>query len=201
MSARSNNIFFWSDLHIGHTNVLKFDDRPFTDLNHMHQVLINNYNASVQENDICYFLGDIGLAKGELIKDVLNQMNGTKVCILGNHDKGVQSMMAAGFNVVLYTASLVIANKIVTLSHCPLRGVFREDVIGMRGAKPEDNWHGEHKHRQFSVDDFGQFHLHGHTHKKPEERQVDRQWDVGVVANNYRPVSIRQVESWIQKHK
>jgi calcineurin-like phosphoesterase family protein len=38
------SIFFTSDLHIGHLNSIKFDQRPFRDLDHMHEVLINNYN-------------------------------------------------------------------------------------------------------------------------------------------------------------
>lgn len=192
-----NRLFFTSDWHVGHANVIKFDQRPFKDLDHMHRVLINNYNATVGPYDTCYFLGDMGLAKSEVLAKLVDELQGTKVLILGNHDKGATAMRRMGFDVVLNAASLIIAGKLVTMSHCPLRGVWREDTSNMKGAAPGDNWHKETKHTDFSLPDFGQFHLHGHTHKKPEERTLGRQWDVGVPANGYKPVSYSQLESWI----
>ena len=39
--------FFTSDFHIGHENVLKYDERPFDNLDHMHETLITRYNAMV----------------------------------------------------------------------------------------------------------------------------------------------------------
>jgi calcineurin-like phosphoesterase family protein len=199
-------IFFTSDWHLFHENVIKYDERPFKDIHHMHQVLINNYNATVPVNGICYFLGDMGWFKGERakeqMKEIISQLNGTRILILGNHDKGMTAMYECGFDVVLYTASLFIAGQIVTLSHCPLRGVFRESIEGMKGGREGDNWHGETKHKQFSVPDYGQFHLHGHIHSGPANKKdirTNRQWDVGVAGNNYRPVSMKNIESWISK--
>lgn len=195
-------IFFWSDLHIGHKNVLEFDSRPFRDLDHMHQVLISNYNSTVPKNGVCYFLGDIGLVNGDTIKNVISQMHGTKVCVVGNHDKGHNWMYNNGFDVVLNAAVLYIAGQRVTLSHCPLRGIVREDTTDMKGAMPGDNWHGESKNQAYSVTDEGQFHLHGHIHSPnggKSKKILGRQMDVGVVANNYRPISISVIESWIAK--
>jgi calcineurin-like phosphoesterase family protein len=132
-------------------------------------------------------------------------MNGTKVLVCGNHDKGANAMKTAGFDVVLYGASLVIANELVTMSHCPLIGVFREDVTDMKGSAPGELWHGETRHsRYYSTVDRGQYHLHGHIHSPNGGKSVkilDKQYDVGVVANNYRPVSISDIESWISLHK
>src|SRR6266481_765108 len=163
------SIFFSSDWHLGHENVLKYDQRPFKDLNHMHEVLVNNYNSIVSDDDICYFLGDIGFFGKEVVRKIISRLNGTKVCILGNHDKGINSVHTSGFDVVLYGAKMVIADNLVTLSRCPLLGVFRENVDPTKGSKPGENWHGETRHARHSFKDFGQFHLHGHTHKKPEE--------------------------------
>lgn len=189
--------FFSSDWHVGHENVIKFDKRPFKDLSHMHRVLINNYNATVGKEDLCYFLGDMGLCKSDALAKVVQELNGTKVLILGNHDKGATAMRRMGFDVVLNGATIVVANRIVTMTHCPLKGVFREDCSKMKGSKEGEHWHGESRHHQFSIIDFGQYHLHGHTHKGPEERIADRQMDIGVRANGYRPVSLPQIESWI----
>jgi calcineurin-like phosphoesterase family protein len=194
--------FFTSDWHIGHQNVLQFDQRPFNDLDHMHESLIRNFNVQVPAHGVTYFLGDMGLGSSGKLKEVIGRLNGTKVLILGNHDKGSNAMYGAGFDVVLNTASMMIAQQKVTLSHCPLRGAFRESTIGMHNAVLFENWHGENRHHNFSLGHEGQFHLHGHIHSGPankKARTLGRQMDVGVPANNYRPVGISQVESWIVK--
>jgi calcineurin-like phosphoesterase family protein len=170
----------------------------------MHEVLINNYNSTVKDG-ICYFLGDIGLGKSETVQKVISRMSGTKVLILGNHDKGVEAMYKAGFDAVLHGAVMEIAGERVTLSHCPLLGVYREKTEGMTGSQDE-NWHGESrlKQRIFTTTDEGQFHLHGHIHSPnsgKSEKILGRQYDVGVVANGYKPVSISVIESWIAKTK
>lgn len=195
--------FFTSDWHIGHKNCLALDQRPFTDLDHMHRVLVNNFNSTVPPEGITYFLGDIGLCSGDTIRDIVKQLMGTKVLILGNHDKAHTAMYRMGFDVVLNSATLYVAGRRVTMSHCPKLGVFREDTSEMKGAHPGSLWHGDHKQQAYSVADEGQFHLHGHIHSPnggKSQRILDKQFDVGVPANKYRPVSISEIESWIAKY-
>lgn len=50
--------FYISDLHIGHENILRFDNRPFADVNEMNNKLIENWNARVRSDDTVYILGD-----------------------------------------------------------------------------------------------------------------------------------------------
>ena len=198
------SIHFTSDWHIGHENSIKFDQRPFTDLDHMHRVLVNNYNAQVPTDGVCYFLGDIGLSSLAKAKEIISQLNGTKICIMGNHDKGMQALYDIGFDVVLNGGILYIAGERVTFTHCPLRGVFREDTEGMRNTVPGEQWHGESRHKQYSVEDEGQFHLHGHIHSGPANSKLTidgRQMDVACCAQKYRPVHISVVESWIARTK
>lgn len=195
-------IFFTSDLHLFHQNSIEFDKRPFENIEHMHRVLINNYNACVPKDGICYFLGDIGMATTKDLKTIISQLNGTKILLMGNHDKGPNAMYNAGFDNVLWNATIYIGNNKVTMSHCPLMGVWREDVTGMRGARDGEMWHGETKNLKFSLVDYGQYHLHGHTHKSSDEDVVaGKQMDIGVCGNQYRPVSWGQVEAFISKHK
>lgn len=196
-------IFATSDWHIGHEKVIELDRRPFRNLDHMHEVLINNFNSTVPKDSVTYFLGDVGLCSGDLVRSVIEQLNGAKVLILGNHDGGMSKMYRLGFDVVLNAASLWVANQEVTMSHCPLKGVWREDTTDMKGAHPESMWHGDHKQHRFTVGNHGQFHIHGHIHSPnggKSQRILDKQFDVGVVANNYRPVSLSQLESWIAKY-
>ena len=199
MGRRTRNIYFSADWHIGHENVLRLDQRPFADLEAMNKGLIKRFNACVGENDVCYFLGDMGFSTAA-IKEVVDELNGTKILILGNHDKKCQAMMNAGFDAVMYSASLYIAGELVTMTHCPLRGVFREDTTGMRNSKPGDNWHREKDNDKYSVENNGQFHLHGHIHSPNgglSEKIAGRQMDVGVPSSGYSPISISTIESWI----
>ena len=51
-------IFYTSDLHFGHANAIKFDERPFTDVDDMADGMIHNWNSRVGKNDTVYILGD-----------------------------------------------------------------------------------------------------------------------------------------------
>lgn len=196
--------FFTSDWHIGHENVIKFSNRPFANKDEMKEGLIRRFNSNVPKNGVTYFLGDFSMGSVEETRDVLNRLHGTKIIIVGNHDRGVNSLYDCGFDVVLNKAELIIANERVTLTHCPLRGVVRENTEGMRGHKEGEHWHGESRHKDYSCENQGQFHLHGHIHSPNSGKSVkilDKQYDVGVDANNYYPVSISTIESWITKYK
>lgn len=199
------NEFVTSDWHIGHLKSIMFDKRPFKDLEQMHETLIRNYNATVGENDICYFLGDIGF--GDMAKDVIPKLNGKKICVRGNHDGSTEKMYNTGFDLVVNSIAVVICNELVTMTHCPLRGLYRETAINqdgedMKNFNEGDHWHGESRHIKYSIQNFDQFHLHGHTHKrKGSDVKYGKQWDIGVVGNNYRPVSFSEIEGWIMKYK
>ena len=81
-----DKVFFTSDLHFGHTNILRFCGRPYTDVKEMNQALIDNWNKAVPEDGIVFVLGDIGFCSVQVLKNIFNKMNGTKYLILGNHD-------------------------------------------------------------------------------------------------------------------
>lgn len=201
-------IFFTSDWHIGHANSLIFDKRPFKDIEHMHKSLISRFNACVPSDGVCYFLGDMGVSSTTLTFEVMTKLNGIKVLVLGNHDKQHSAMYNCGFDVVVNGMVLYIAGQRVTMSHCPLKGVYREDLsdIPLHKQVPGANWHGEHKNNAYTFNDEGQFHLHGHIHSRKEIKNtkapiLGKQFDVGVPAHNYMPVSIGTIESWISKYK
>ncbi len=197
--------FFTADWHLGHEKSIVFDKAPFDTIEEKHAALVKNYNTDVPDDGICYFLGDVGLCNQETMLPIISQLKGTKVLILGNHDKHIASMYNLGFDVVLYGATLYIAGERVTMTHCPLRGVPREDTAGMLNTDGTENWHGEKRQLKFSTENSGQFHLHGHIHthpKKTRSKKIDgKQYDVGAPGNNYRPVHIGQIESWIDRYK
>lgn len=191
-----------ADWHVGHENCLKFDNRPYDNLDDMHHDIIRQMNRYTPKHGVLFVLGDVGNDKN-LVKEVVSQIQGTKVLIRGNHDGKLDSMYNCGFDVVLEKGQITIGQDIITFTHCPKYGVFREDTTGMRKMTGKENWHGEpwHKHR-YSIQDFNQFHLHGHTHMRVDRGLITdgRQMDVGFPAWG-RPVTQADVMHWIDKVK
>jgi len=83
-------IYFTSDTHFGHGNIIEYSNRPFKDSTEMNWTLIRNWNARVQKEDTVFFLGDfcfksgIGSQKADFWK---SQLNGNIIFISGNHDR------------------------------------------------------------------------------------------------------------------
>ena len=75
-----------SDLHFGHANILKFDNRPFRNTEEMEAALIENWNNSASAGDTTYILGDFCWVIEPEWKRIVPLLNGNKVLIRGNHD-------------------------------------------------------------------------------------------------------------------
>ena len=78
--------YYISDLHFGHGNIIKFDQRPFATVEEMTHVLIRNWNSTVTNQDTVYILGDFCWGKETDWIRILDKLNGNKVLIRGNHD-------------------------------------------------------------------------------------------------------------------
>ena len=78
------NHWFTSDQHFGHNNVIGLCDRPFEDIDHMHDEMIVRWNSVVKPQDTVWVVGDYSLHPRELTH--LKHMRGTKRLIAGNHD-------------------------------------------------------------------------------------------------------------------
>lgn len=75
-----------SDTHFGHANCLHFDARPFRDVTHQEEEMIERWNRAVNAEDHVYILGDFCWQKEDEWARLLNLLNGQKTLILGNHD-------------------------------------------------------------------------------------------------------------------
>ena len=172
-------IYFTSDMHLGHENVIKFQNRPFSDVEEMNKLLISNYNSLVQRNDICYILGDIAHhIPVEKTNELISKLNGNKFLIKGNHDKNYDESLFSGiYNLCETSFSYKDFHRFFVLMHYPLL-----------------SWHKANA---------GAIHLHGHIHsdgsynKKNYEKHIFR-YDVGVDANNFFPVSIEQIYNFFK---
>lgn len=78
--------YFTSDLHIGHENIIRFSNRPFSTLGEMNRTLVDNWNSRVTERDDVFILGDMFYRKKEGVEEILRKLKGRKHLIVGNHD-------------------------------------------------------------------------------------------------------------------
>lgn len=79
--------YFISDLHLGHENVISFDNRPFNSIEEHDKCIIMSWNNKINIDDDVYILGDISWYNVTKTIEILNNLNGYKHLIVGNHDK------------------------------------------------------------------------------------------------------------------
>lgn len=166
--------FFTSDLHFGHNNILKYENRPFKDINEMDNQLIRNWNAVVGKNDEVYILGDVSFHKDpHKTLNILRKLNGRKYLILGNHDKQIikDSKLREQFEWVQDYSKITIDGIKVVMFHFPIQV-----------------WDERHHNA---------IHLYGHIHsnvgKHIMEYDIPNSYNVGIDVNNYTPVSFEEI--------
>jgi calcineurin-like phosphoesterase family protein len=82
------NVYIWSDLHLGHGNVIRYCNRPFADVAEMNTELLHAWKSTVKNGDTNINLGDVSLKLNkEYLAMVIQWLPGYKIPIMGNHDR------------------------------------------------------------------------------------------------------------------
>ncbi|MBQ5439460.1 MAG: hypothetical protein IIT49_01610, partial [Clostridia bacterium] len=76
-------IYYISDLHLGHKNVIRFDSRPFANTDVMEKKIISKWNEKIKYNDTVYVLGDVFYGNKTAPQAVLEKLVGHKHLIVG----------------------------------------------------------------------------------------------------------------------
>jgi len=162
-----NNIYFTSDTHFGHRNVIKFDGRPFETIEEHDAQLVLNWNSVVKPTDIVYHLGDFALCNDNKAEEIMGQLQGQVNYILGNHDgRKLVKRLEKYFNVIGSYYEITIDNQLIIMCHY---------AFGV--------WKKSHK---------GSWNLHGHSHGSYPAR--GKQLDVGINCHNYFPISFESIK-------
>ena len=183
LSTSDVKIFFTSDTHFGHKNILNFCERPFKDTDEMDEAIITNWNNKVGKDDIVFHLGDFAFASNKRWQELICKLNGKIYLILGNHDitRWPGSYTMELFDRVENQMMLKIDNKYkVYLNHFPFLcydGVYRN---------PQDCTIQLHGHVHERIGDVG-------NDKDRLKYRFPYQYDVGVDNNNFTPVSWEEI--------
>lgn len=112
--------FIISDTHFNHTNIIKYCNRPFKSVEEMNKAIIKNWNETVSNRDVVIHLGDVALGSKEETKKIIQQLNGRKILIKGNHDNWTDEFYKeCGFEYV--SRYPIVWNDFYLLSHAPLQ--------------------------------------------------------------------------------
>lgn len=124
-------IWFVSDLHFGHNNVISYCQRPFTSVEEMDQTLVDNWNKTVAGNYKVYCLGDMAFHNYERI----SELNGIKFLIPGNHDLERSKKIFPHFQEVCPELHYlkVSKEKRFVLCHYPIESWRREYPMHLHG--------------------------------------------------------------------
>jgi calcineurin-like phosphoesterase family protein len=81
--------WFIADLHFGHSNIVKYCNRPFKDVMEMDDTIINNWNSVVNSQDTVYVIGDFCFGNASYY---IEKLKGNKVFLAGSHDKDLYKL-------------------------------------------------------------------------------------------------------------
>ena len=152
--------FFTADTHFGDHRTINIWRRPFASTAEMDALLIAHWNAVVMPGDEVWHLGDVARRAAD-VAGLLGRLNGTKHLIRGNNDPDA-TLAAEGWASVGDYAELEMGGRKLVLCHYPFR-----------------SWNGQHR---------GALNLHGHSHGRL--KPIPRQFDVGVDAHGFAPVTL-----------
>lgn len=155
------NLWFTSDNHFGHKNILKFcpETRPFASIEEHDAAQIANFQKLVQPEDTVWFLGDVFFCNEYRAKDILAQIPGHKHLVYGNHDQTIKKSFAVRsmFESIQDYKELRVDGVNVVLFHFPIM-----------------EWNRMH---------HGAYSLFGHVHGSLDDDELvlsGRAMDVGV---------------------
>jgi calcineurin-like phosphoesterase family protein len=143
MNVRSKDIWFISDTHFCHSNILKFldrDEKPirggrFPCVEDMNCYMIEQWNSVVKPQDKVYHLGDVfvGVQRAHEAEEIMKSLNGHKRLILGNHDHVHAPYYRHFEKIDLWTGGKFKPEGFVC-SHIPLRkDQMRDGEVNVHG--------------------------------------------------------------------
>lgn len=168
------NIFFTSDHHFGHKNIIKYSNRPFESVEEMDEIMIQRWNEKVGQNDDVYHLGDVGLCSSGKLRKILDRLNGKKYLIKGNHERSALDCHTSFewikdyHELKVQDSEFEKGSQMLALFHYSMRV-----------------WNKWHR---------GTYHLYGHSHGTLEDNPNSQSFDIGVDCHDFYPLSYEEVK-------
>lgn len=160
-----SKLFFTSDLHLGHKNIIQYCNRPYETTDEMDSNIIDVWNNTVSQTSIVVFGGDFSLSLSK--SSLINELNGQIYMVRGNHDNSKHIKIYAGkCEKIVDILRVIVGKQLIVVTHYPM-------IV----------WENSH---------YGSWHLHGHCHgslkKIDNNPRLDIGWDVWNMPLSYERV-------------
>ncbi len=185
-------VWYTSDLHFGHANIIEYSKRPFADVEAMDQALIDRWNERVEADDTVWVLGDVAMGRIDETLGYVSHLKGRKLLLTGNHDRcwaghgakadrWMERYRDAGFAEIHHgQLPLDLCGQPVIACHFPYRG----------------DSHDHDRYLEERPVDHGDWLIHGHVHERWRHR--DRMINVGVDVWDWYPVAEHELAALIE---
>ena len=176
INLNQQNIWFTSDLHFCHSNIIKYCNRPYDNTYEMNKDILSIIKKHVKENDVLFNLGDIGMASPKLIIDLIDSLELNQIFVSGNHDRNG------------------LINKLIEKYI-----VFKDKtILDVNYNSEKYKIYLSHKPEEFEyIDDPYTLFLYGHLHNKELEAKKYNQLNIGWDRFG-RPIELKEIIKLIQ---
>lgn len=190
-----SRIWFTSDLHFGHVNILKYapqraeyldippvqGDKPNPDeVKEMNEGIVRLWNRQVSPFDVVWVLGDVAMGRVDETIEYASRLNGIKILVPGNHDRMHEIMHKSDEKTAYWRARYeevgfeIVDNEVI--SH--IDGILTQIChFPYEGDHTEEERYGTYRPSQAGLPL-----VHGHVHDLYQTRGP--QYNVGIDAWN-----------------
>ena len=126
LATPDEDVLVWSDLHLGHENIIEYQDRPFGDAAEMDEALWRAWEEAATADDHLLVVGDLAMGPAlcdETWERVAALPAAHRTLVVGNHDlSGTGEIRAHGFDTVC-TVLVDDRDPPLVYTHFPLQEV------------------------------------------------------------------------------
>ena len=170
LDASADEVMVWSDLHLGHADIIRHAARPFEHVDEMGGTLLDNWHRHLVPDAVLVCVGDVALANGvsAVTWSRIREAPGRrKVLVIGNHDLSNDGRLRTmGFDEA-YALLVSDGDPPLIWTHAPLSKV-----------------------------PAGHVNVHGHLHARQRARSPHINVSVEQLA--YRPISLARLRPLAQ---
>lgn len=131
----------------------------------MNKMLTQYWNEKVTDEDLVIFVGDFSFGPAD---KYLQFLNGTKVCVRGNHDPSTEKLMEAGFDFACDAMTYNHKGSLLYFTHYPIEPEkARLEILTAIGARA---------------------HIHGHQHNATPLKSGKKAFNVSCENLAYTPI-------------
>ena len=179
INLNKKNLWFTSDLHLFHSNIIKYCNRPYPNCFSMNKDIIDTINKNIHQDDLLINLGDIGFNSVKYITNELSKINCNQIFVSGNHDR--KSLINS------------LIEKYIVFEKQTILDVYFNDIHYKvhLAHNPDDIQYNDEKNNIF---------LYGHLHDKEVENKRFNQMNVGWDQFG-RPVELKEIINIIKQNK